>query len=93
MAEDSDHLARVIAAHAWERHRADFRFVVPPVTSEEDLTRFVLEIMEGTPAKPLLRGRYAYLHAPSGVVVIVEPPSSGTVLVPDDPEGYYERLR
>ena len=86
-------LAASIAAHAWERHREDFRFVAPAITSEPALARFVADIMESIAPKRLRRGRLAYLHAMTGVVVIAEPPRSGTALVPADPEGYYERLR
>ena len=93
MTEELGTLAKAIAAHAWERHAADFRFIAPPITSEDDLARFVAQVMESGFAKPLTRGRHAYLDAPTGVVIIAEPPLAGTALVPSDPEGYYERLR
>jgi hypothetical protein len=86
-------LEEVIAAHAWERHASDFRLLDPPVNTEGELADFIGEIMQAVQPKELGPGRYAYLHEPTGTVVIVEPRESGTALIPPDPQGYYDRLR
>jgi hypothetical protein len=90
---ESSALARAIAAHAWERHADDFRFVEPRIEDEVELAEFLEEILETITPRRLMRGRVAYFHSGTGTVVIVEPPSAGTALVASDPEGYYERLR
>lgn len=85
-------LANAIAAHAWERHAPDFRHLHPPLAGEAELAVFIDEILETVVPKPLRRGRQAYLHEPTGTVVITEPNEAGTALIPADPDGYYERL-
>jgi hypothetical protein len=53
---------------------------------------FIAAILQTVEPKPLRRDRQAYLHGPTGTVVITESGVAGTALIPADPEGYYDRL-